>query len=152
MTCVKGDWEFLRYAFIMPRHWSVNEICWKCLASSNGLPGLSYTNLSDDAAWLSTLGELPWGDRIPALSHLVGFCPTVMLSPDFLHAWCMGHGRLLCGSLIASLVLSRSFRSLDEAWHDLQAFLKPRKLRLRRIPKFSRNNLSWHKHSFPEVK
>ena len=113
-----------------------------------------YTNLSPHATWPGTIAQVePWGAQVPALASLQvqGFDHRVMLSPDFLHCWCLGHCRLLLGSAIASLVSSGSFRRLSDAWLDLKAFCTAHNLRLRNVRCFTRTSLKWHARSYPET-
>ena len=59
VTGVKGDWAFLRDAFVLNTHYNRECICWKCAATkgTHDLP-MSYTDVSDDAAWHGTIGQM----------------------------------------------------------------------------------------------
>jgi len=152
--CVKGDWAFLRSAFLMTSGWSSEAVCWMCSATKGSAgPEMAMTNLSGD--WLDTMFEQdPWLTP-PALSLLQGF-HIKMVAPDTLHCWHIGHGRDFLASVIVHLAEAGAFGdggvplALKEATRSLRAYAKAHKLQQVKVP-LSRESLEWHAGVYPHL-
>ena len=154
VMCVKGDWAFLRSAFLLTSGWSSEHVCWMCSATKGSAgPEMAMTNLSGD--WLGTMFEHdPWLTP-PALSLLKGF-HLKMVAPDTLHCWHIGHGRDFLASVIVHMVETGAFGNggvplrLTEATRSLRAYAKAHKLQQVKVP-LSRDSLHWHAGMYPEL-
>ena len=150
VTGVKGDWAFLRDAFVLNRHYNRECICWKCAATkgTHDLP-MSYTDVSDDAAWRGTIGQMePW-DSQPCLLRVSGFSWSLMIGIDVLHAWHIGHGRDMLGQVLVELLRrpgcfdgANQETRIENAYLSLKAYAAVHDLQVK-LSHFSKENLTW---------
>jgi hypothetical protein len=153
--CVKGDWAFLRTAFLLTNSWSSEAVCWMCDATKGAAgPDMAITTLN--GGWLDTMFENdPWVIP-PALSLLKGF-HIKMVAPDTLHVWHIGHGRDFLASVIVHLLETGAFGAggvpfaIKEANRSLHAYVRANKLPQVKTP-ISRDSLTWHAGTYPELK
>ena len=152
MVAIKGDWQLLKLAFNMQRHYSTEQICWLCHASKGNVdPAMCYAKLN--GAWRHTiLASLPWlPAETPALSFLRGF-NLLMVAPDLLHCWHKGHGADMIASVIAAMLEAHEFgrfHQLETANADLSRFLK--RHRMRCTINLSNATLGISSTTFPEL-
>jgi len=119
----------------------------------------SYSNVSDDAPWRSTMySQLPWPNHVvPSLTSVLGFS-LKMIGVDILHIWHLGVGRDLCASAIRILASKRGYwrgrnqeERLKTATQRLKWYAKQNRHSLP-LSKLSKQSLSWKTDAFPELK
>ena len=114
-----------------------------------------YTDMSGDAGWRRTyLHSIPWV-TLPAYSLLVGFC-LVMIMGDLLHAWSLGTGRDVAGSVLRIILGDEQIfqGNLDqrfaEATLSLKAFARQHGYSLR-MKKLTKSKVHWSSKQYPEL-
>ena len=127
---VKGDYEFELEAGQFTRGYSrvgtVKELamCWECMA---GLPGIPFTDVSDDPCWLETVGTAsPWEDNTAPPLNSIPFGrnpdPT-MYRRDPFHTLKFGFARDLSAGIIIQLCDMGYFDSPTDDSFSLEARL-----------------------------
>ena len=132
------------------------KVCWRCHATKGTSDvAFSYTNVADDAPWKMTeFATEPWSE-MPAYALLPGFSLR-MVGIDILHAFHLGIGRDLIGSVIREMARDRFWRGsnldkqLEAASHELRQYAKSKKLSLC-IKRFSKSNLNWLSDAYPQA-
>lgn len=138
MCCVsvKGDWPFLIEAAHLERHFrrapkresssrTNYGICHLCCG---GMPGVSYTDVSDRPDWERTMFSAaaltPWDSHSPwqDLPGLPNFRPLTF-RPDVFHNFHLGHGKYFLASALVILSgcqmgnsVEAKFQVLDADW------------------------------------
>ncbi len=135
----------------------IPQICWLCQATK-GLHSLdlAFTDISDNAGWLSTLlVGTPWAVE-PPYARLPGFS-VEMIIPDLLHIWNLGMAQSVGGSILKQILQEQVIfngPNLDsrfsEATESLRAFARHEKLPLR-LKKLTKTRLRWKTRGYPEL-